>query len=52
VQPPSKTDFVEQADAICYNHLSRQEDLESQASDLGPLTSKDEAHRVAELLRR
>jgi hypothetical protein len=50
--PQSKSDYVELADAICRNHQSRREDLESQASDLGPLTSKDKAHRVAELLRQ
>lgn len=50
-QPPSKTDFIGVADTICLNHQSRREDLESQASDVGPLTSKEAAHRVAGLLR-
>ena len=39
------------ADTACRNHQSRREDLESQASDLGALTSKEKAHRVADLLR-
>lgn len=50
--PGSKADYVELADAICRNHQSRRDDLESQASDLGPLTSNAKAHRVAELLRQ
>jgi hypothetical protein len=50
--PPSMTDYIEVADAICRNHQSRREDLESQASDLGPLISKAMAHQVAELLRQ
>jgi hypothetical protein len=50
-QPQSRADYVERADAICHNHQSRREDLVSQASDLGPLTSKAKAHRVAGLLR-
>jgi hypothetical protein len=50
-QPQSRAEYVERADAICHNHQSRREDLESQASDLGPLTSKAKAHQVAELLR-
>ena len=48
----SKADFIEQADAICRNHQSRREDLESQAGELGPLTSKSQAHQVANLLRK
>ena len=48
--PPSKADFISHADAICHNHASRREDLESQANELGPLDAKD-AHRVADLLR-
>jgi hypothetical protein len=50
--PQSKADYVELADAICHNHQSRREDLESQARDLGPLTSKDKAHQIADLLRQ
>jgi hypothetical protein len=50
--PQSKADYVELADAICHNHQSRREDLESQARELGPLTSKDKAHQVADLLRQ
>ena len=50
--PQTEAQYVELADAICHNHQSRREDLESQARDLGPLTSKDKAHRVAELLRQ
>ena len=50
-RPPTKADYIELADAICRNHQSRQEDLESQAGELGPLTSKDKARRVADLLR-
>lgn len=49
--PASKAHYIELADAICRNHQSRREDLESQASDLGPLTSKEKARRVADLLR-
>jgi hypothetical protein len=51
-QPLSKTDYVEVADVICMNHQSRREDLESQASDLGPIDSAAKAHRIAELLRK
>ena len=51
-QPPSKTDYIGLADAICRNHQSRREDLESQAGELGPLTSKAKARRVASLLRQ
>jgi hypothetical protein len=51
-QPPSKAKFVALADAICKNHQSRREDLESQASDLGRLTSKAKAREVAALLRK
>jgi hypothetical protein len=50
--PQTKAQYVELADAICHNHQSRREDLESQARNLGPLTSKDKAHQVAELLRQ
>ena len=50
-QPSSKADFIDQADAICRNHQSRREDLESQARELGPLTSKAQARQVADLLR-
>ena len=51
-QPPSKADYVGLADAICRNHQSRREDLESQAGELGPLTSKAKARQVASLLRQ
>ena len=50
-QPSSKADFIDQADAICRNHQSRREDLESQARELGPLTSKAQARQIADLLR-
>jgi hypothetical protein len=50
--PPSKTDFIEVADAICRNHQSRREDLESQAGELGPLASRKQARQVAALLRK
>jgi hypothetical protein len=49
--PGPRANYVEQADAICRNHQSRQADLESQASELGPITSEDQAHRIADLLR-
>jgi hypothetical protein len=49
--PQPTSDYAEQADAVCRNHQSRQADLESQASDLGPITSEDKAHRIADLLR-
>jgi hypothetical protein len=51
-QPLSKADYVALGDVICKNHQSRREDLESQTVDLGPLTSKDKAHQVADLLRQ
>ena len=51
-QPPSKPDYVGVADVICMNHQSRREDLESQASDLGPIDSAAKAHRIADLLRK
>jgi hypothetical protein len=50
--PPSKADYIELADAICRNHQSRRQDLESQAGEIGPLTSKEKARRVADLLRQ
>lgn len=51
-QPPSKADYIGLADAICRNHASRREDLESQAGELGPLTSKAKARQVGGLLRQ
>jgi hypothetical protein len=39
-------------DVICHNHLSRRQDLESQATDLGSLTSAGKSHQVAALLRQ
>jgi len=51
-QPPAKPDYVEVADVICMNHQSRREDLESQASDLGPIDSAAKARRIADLLRK
>jgi hypothetical protein len=51
-QPPSKAAYVGLADAICRNHQSRREDLESQAGELGALTSKAKARQVAGLLRQ
>jgi hypothetical protein len=51
-QPPSKPDYVGVADVICMNHQSRREDLESQASDLGPIDSAAKARRIADLLRK
>jgi hypothetical protein len=50
-QPLSKAEFIAQADAICHNHQSRREDLESQANELGLLNS-EKAHQVADLLRQ
>jgi len=50
-QPASKQQFVEIGDAICANHQSRREDLESQARELGPLSTGAKARRVADLLR-
>ena len=40
------------ADVICKNHQSRREDLESQARELGPLTSKAKAREAGALLRK
>ena len=51
-QSPSKADYIGLADPICRNHQSRREDLESQAGELGPLTSKTKARQVASLLRQ
>jgi hypothetical protein len=51
-QPLSKADYIALGDVICKNHQSRREDLESQATDLGPLTSPAKAHRVADLLHK
>jgi hypothetical protein len=48
----TKARYVELADAVCRNHQSRREDLESQAGELGPLTSRAKARRVASLLRQ
>ena len=50
-QPLSRAEFIAQADAICHNHRSRREDLESQANELGLLNS-EKAHQVADLLRQ
>jgi len=49
---PSSASYVEVADTICSNHRSRREDLESQASQVGPLTSRARARQVATLLRK
>jgi hypothetical protein len=51
IEPMPRADYVEVADAICRNHQLRRQDLESRASNLGPLTSKIKARQVAELLR-
>ena len=51
-QSPSKADYIGLADPICRNHQSRREDLESQAGELGPLTSKTKARQVASLLHQ
>jgi hypothetical protein len=51
-RPPSKADYVAVADTICKNHQSRQEDLESQARELGRISSAEKTHRIAELLRQ
>jgi hypothetical protein len=51
-EPPTKPDYVEVADVICTNHRSRREDLESQASELGPTDSAAKARRIADLLRK
>jgi hypothetical protein len=50
MQPLPMAEFIAQADAICHNHQSRREDLESQANELGLLNS-EKAHQVADLLR-
>jgi hypothetical protein len=50
--PRSKADFIGLADAICRNHQSRRQDLESQVGELGRLDSKAKARRVAALLRQ
>jgi hypothetical protein len=51
-QQPSEADYIALGDTICKNHQSRREDLESQASDLGRISSGEEAHQIAELLRQ
>jgi hypothetical protein len=48
----TKADYLELADTICRNHQSRREDLESQAGELGALTTKAKARQVATLLRK
>ena len=50
-RPSAKAAYIEVADTVCRNHQSRREDLESQASSIGALTSKEKAHDVADLLR-
>jgi hypothetical protein len=50
--PPSNADYAAVGDTICANHRSRREDLESQARELGPITSPDQADRIAGLLRQ
>jgi hypothetical protein len=50
--PPTRADYVELADAICRNHRSRRDDLESQAAELGRIDSEAKAHQIAELLRQ
>jgi hypothetical protein len=51
-RPLSKADYIALGDVICHNHLSRRQDLESQAVDLGALSSPGKAHQVATLLRQ
>jgi hypothetical protein len=51
-EPLSKAQYLEVGDVICTNHRSRREDLESQARELGPLTSSAKANQVAGLLRK
>ncbi len=48
---PIRADFISLADTICANHRSRREDLESQARELGPITSARQGQRIAALLR-
>jgi hypothetical protein len=48
----TKAEYVAAADAICKNHRARREDLEKQATGVGPIVSKDQAHQVADLLRQ
>src|SRR6185437_13776254 len=48
--PRSRADYIALADVICRNHQSRREDLESQARELGPLTSKVKARAAGALL--
>jgi len=50
--PPSRSAYIGLADNICRNHQSRREDLESQAGEIGPVTSREKARRVAGLLRK
>jgi hypothetical protein len=52
VGPPTRADYIELADAICRNHRSRREDLESQAAELGSIDSRAKARQIAELLRQ
>jgi hypothetical protein len=51
-EPSSEADYIAVGDAICKNHQSRREDLESQAGELGPIVSAGQAHRIAALLRK
>ena len=48
----TKAEYIAAADAICGNHRAMREDLEKQATDVGPIVSKDQAHQVADLLRQ
>jgi len=50
-EPLTKAEYIAAGDAICRNHRARREGLEKQAADVGPIVSKDQAHRVADLLR-
>ena len=51
-QPPSRSDYLSVADAICANHRSRREALENQARELGPIGSERAAGQIARLLRQ
>jgi hypothetical protein len=50
--PPSKADYIELADAICRNHQSRRDDLESRTVALGPLDSPAKTRQAGRLLRQ
>jgi hypothetical protein len=50
-QPPTKSEFIREADAICRNFQQKNASLVQQLQDLGQPTSTDELHQDADLIR-